>query len=166
MGLKDRLVDIPAQFGAGRMHVKGCRFPIPVFTVNFGSGAPSREEQFLQYNNITLEITEVNKFSYAYAIHCDTLLYETEDGTVKRARKSEVDDENVVYEFSINHNVPRGAHKLFVDARVMNRGQWVLLIRTNTLLFLRMDACGNILRQEVHPLEDIPGMDWKDPPLQ
>ena len=138
MVLKDHIVDVPAQFGAGRMHIKGYRFPIPVFTVNFGSSTPSREEQFLRYDNIALTITEVNKFLYTYTIHCDTLLCETEDGTVKRARENEVGDENVVYEFSISHNVPRGAHRLFVDARVMNSGQWVLLIRTNTLLFLLM----------------------------
>lgn len=158
--MKGRLTNVPAQFGAGRMYIRGYPLPIPVFTVNFGSGAPSREAQFLQYKNIALTITEVNKFVYTYAIHCDVLLHETEDSGVKRTRKGK----RGVYEFSISHNVPRGAHKLFADARHASGGQWVLLIRTNTLLFLLMDARGNIIRQEVRPGTDIPGMDWKDPP--
>lgn len=162
MSLKDQLVDVPVQCGAGRMHLEGHPVPIAVFTVNFGTRAGARTEQFLTYEKISLTIAEVNKFLYTYTIHSDELFCKTKDGTLGT---EEAAHEDIVHEFSIVHTVPRGAHKLFVNARRESGGQWVLLLRSNTMLFLLVDARGNILRKEMRPGSDTLGMDWKDPPL-
>lgn len=163
MGTQDHLVEVPVQCGAGRMRIAGYSLPIPVFSINFGSSAPSRTAQFFKYKKMALAITEINKFQHAYAIHCDRLFYVADDGTVRHVENSEDAPEAAVYEFFVTHNISRAAHKLFTDARVASGGQWVLLVRTETILFLLMDARGNILQQVVRTLDDISGINWVDP---
>ncbi len=145
------------------MYLESFRLPIAVFAINFGSNAPSRTEQFLKYKNISLSIIEENKFQYTYEIHCNELFYETTEDDVLRENVGVEENVDPVYEFSMTHSMSRGPHKLFSNARVACGGQWVLLVRTCTMLFLLMDARGNVLRQVERALTDISGMDWIDP---
>jgi hypothetical protein len=145
------------------MHLKGYPLPVAVFTVNFGASTPSRTKQFCKYKNIALTITEVTKFEYTYVIHCNELFYETKNGVVLSADADDEVEADSVYEFSITHSMSRGPHKLFNSARIGCSGQWVLLVRSSTLLFLLMDARGNVLGQQERLLTNIPGIDWIDP---
>jgi hypothetical protein len=157
-------IDIPASTGVGQIHITAFPIPLPLFYIDLGEGQSSLVDQFQNYKKITLTITEINTFTFHYALHSDILVYKITKAIRDRVKHGEklekvLSEYPSEYAFEISQLIKRHWHLVFELAQKKSQGKWILLLHGNTSNVMLIDKDGIIVERAEKPRLKLPHID-------